>query len=121
MTKRFISCIIFFLSIQISIFSQQQNRGTLSIKYIGVHNEIGYMAIGINLTPEGWPNTADTIVNWPKKNIKDGVFIGKIINLPYGTYAISVLDDENNNAEMDRTLGMPREGYGFSNNPVVKL
>ena len=79
------------------------------------------MAIGINRTPEGWPNTADTIVNWPKKNIKDGVFIGKIINLPYGTYAISVLDDENNNAEMDRTLGMPREGYGFSNNPVVKL
>ena len=35
--------------------------------------------------------------------------------------AISVLDDENSNLEMDMVLGIPKEGWGFSMNPPVKL
>lgn len=35
--------------------------------------------------------------------------------LPYGKYSIAVLDDENSNEKLDRWLGIPREGYGFSN------
>jgi len=39
-------------------------------------------------------------------------------NLPYGTYAISVFQDENNNNSLDTNfLGIPKEPYGFSNNP----
>ncbi len=36
-------------------------------------------------------------------------------SLEAGMYAIAVFDDENANGEMDRFLGIPREGYGFSN------
>ena len=37
-------------------------------------------------------------------------------NVPPGAYAISVLHDENLNNEMDSNLiGMPKEGFGFSN------
>ncbi|MFN8210360.1 MAG: DUF2141 domain-containing protein [Bacteroidales bacterium] len=38
-----------------------------------------------------------------------------------GSVAISVLDDENANGKMDFIFGiMPKEGFGFSNNPPVR-
>ena len=37
-----------------------------------------------------------------------------------GTYAISLFHDENSNGEMDKNiLGLPLEGFGFSNNPSI--
>ncbi|SMQ93673.1 DUF2141 domain-containing protein [Xanthomonas fragariae] len=39
-------------------------------------------------------------------------------NLPPGRYAVMVNHDENSNGKLDTNLiGMPVEGYGFSNNP----
>ncbi len=41
-----------------------------------------------------------------------------------GTYAVAIYHDENNNHHLDRTLlGLPAEGYGFSNNikPLLGL
>ena len=41
-------------------------------------------------------------------------------NVLPGTYAISVLHDENNNMRMDfQENGMPNERYGFSGNEVL--
>ena len=40
-------------------------------------------------------------------------------NLPPGEYAISILHDANQNGKMDTNLiGIPKEGYGFSNNAI---
>lgn len=37
-------------------------------------------------------------------------------NIPTGTYAIAVIHDENMNGKLDANwLGIPKEGYGFSN------
>jgi uncharacterized protein (DUF2141 family) len=42
--------------------------------------------------------------------------------LPPGTYAVTVVHDENDNRKLDRNLlCMPREGYGFSNDASVGL
>jgi uncharacterized protein (DUF2141 family) len=41
-------------------------------------------------------------------------------NLPPGTYAVKVMHDANDNGKLDTNfMGMPIEGYGFSNNPTV--
>lgn len=37
-----------------------------------------------------------------------------------GTYALLIVHDENRNGKLDMMLGIPREGFGFSNNPAVK-
>lgn len=37
-----------------------------------------------------------------------------------GTYALLVVHDENRNGKFDMMMGIPREGFGFSNNPSVK-
>jgi len=44
------------------------------------------------------------------------------ITINKGKYAISVLHDENENNKLDvNFLGIPIEGYGFSNNPKIML
>jgi len=41
-------------------------------------------------------------------------------DLPAGSYAVLLTHDENDNGKLDTNLvGMPIEGYGFSNNPQV--
>ncbi|WP_349513339.1 DUF2141 domain-containing protein [Erythrobacter sp. NFXS35] len=42
-------------------------------------------------------------------------------NVKPGNYAIALLHDENENGKADRSLGMPREGYGFSRDAPVKM
>ena len=39
--------------------------------------------------------------------------------LPHGVYAIAVIHDENSNGKLDTFAGIPREGFGFSRNPVI--
>jgi len=41
-------------------------------------------------------------------------------NLNDGNYEISTVHDENGNGKMDSNfLGLPKEGFGFSNNPTL--
>jgi uncharacterized protein (DUF2141 family) len=43
-------------------------------------------------------------------------------DLPAGTYAIKLFHDINDNQKLDSNwLGIPREPYGFSNNPRVRF
>jgi uncharacterized protein (DUF2141 family) len=37
-----------------------------------------------------------------------------------GHYALLIVHDENNNGRLDMTMGIPREGFGFSNNPSMR-
>jgi uncharacterized protein (DUF2141 family) len=38
-----------------------------------------------------------------------------------GHYALTLFHDENGNQRLDTLLGIPREGFGFSRNPVVRF
>ena len=66
----------------------------------------------------------DSTSNFPRK-----VSTGKVVkvedkemqitfaDIKPGNYAVSVLHDENQNKDLDQgKLGIPKEGYGFSNN-----
>lgn len=39
--------------------------------------------------------------------------------LPPGNYAAAIVHDENGNGKLDTTMGIPREGFGFSRNPKI--
>ncbi|CAM8668508.1 DUF2141 domain-containing protein [Sphingobium sp.] len=38
-----------------------------------------------------------------------------------GDYAIAIVHDENGNGKLDTFMGIPREGVGFSRNPVLRF
>lgn len=42
-------------------------------------------------------------------------------DLPSGDYAIALIHDENGNGRLDKVLGIPREGFGFSRNPAIRF
>ena len=41
--------------------------------------------------------------------------------IPTGTYALSVFHDENGNQRLDTFLKIPKEGFGFSRNPHIRM
>ncbi len=45
----------------------------------------------------------------------------RISGLAPGGYAIAIFHDENRNRKLDMMIGIPREGFGFSRNPVVRF
>jgi len=45
----------------------------------------------------------------------------EIANIPPGEYALSVIHDENSNGHLDTMIGIPREGFGFSRNPRMRM
>jgi uncharacterized protein (DUF2141 family) len=49
-------------------------------------------------------------------NCRVDITIFIFLNIPPGTYALAVIHDENMNGKLDTNwLGIPKEGYGFSN------
>ena len=42
-------------------------------------------------------------------------------DIPPGTYALAVIHDENMNGKLDTRVGIPKEGYGFSNDVKALL
>ena len=45
----------------------------------------------------------------------------RLTGLGEGTYALSVIHDENANGRLDRFTAIPREGFGFSRNPRIRM
>lgn len=92
---------------------------TLKIHVTGFRNGKGRAGGTIFASPAGWPeNTTKAVVHggFPIENGQ----ATETFQLPAGKYAIAVLHDENGNRKLDRNfLGIPKEGFGFANNPRV--
>ena len=100
---------------------QAQQYGTLEITFMGIRNNLGDMALGIYNPGDDWPDGPSIEPSWNKKGLKDGTMVVRVDSLEYGTYAAIVLDDENKDREMRMVMGIPREGFAFSNNPKMRL
>ena len=121
MNRTLLTSLILIITGYSLLLSQPPPKATLEITFTGIRNNKGLMAIGINKSPEGWPRQPDLAPNWKKTGINGGNMTVKVEGLDYGTYAVSVLDDENSNLEMDMFLGIPKEGFGFSKDAKVGL
>ena len=96
----------------LSAMAKAQN--SLEVKIDNIKNDNGDILIGLYHDGHNFPRktTDGRIV----KASKDGVIVS-FDDLEPGPYAISVLHDENSNKDMDQSkIGIPREGFGFSNN-----
>lgn len=82
-----------------------------------VHTTEGNMLVSLYVESDGFPYEPKTYFMLPKDNLKNGVLVLEIPVDHAGEYALSVLDDANANAEMDKNfVGVPKEGFAFSNN-----
>jgi uncharacterized protein (DUF2141 family) len=94
---------------------------TLIVHIDGFRNQKGDAGVTLFTSPDGWPEQNDKAFehgSYPFSGNQATVSL----NVPSGRYSIAVLHDENSNHKLDRNfLGFPKEGFGFSNNPKVRL
>ena len=95
---------------------------TLRIHVDGLRNSTGVVGAAIFKSPDGWPEDMNkTVHHWPTQ-IAPGAHEATAVmeDLPPGNYGVVVIHDENRNRKLDRNFfGVPKEGFGFANNPHV--
>jgi uncharacterized protein (DUF2141 family) len=97
---------------------------TLRIHVDGFRNTRGNLGTIIFTSPNGWPeDKAKALRSGPSPiDVATRTATGVWPGLPAGDYAVAAIHDENSNAKLDRNfIGVPKEGFGFANNPHVGL
>ena len=103
-----------FFSFLIVIVAHTATAQNLTVRIENIKDDHGQVAVAL------FNNVSD----FPKKRFQGKVAPAKkgevevvFENLPAGDYAISILHDANNDGKMNTNfMGIPKEGYGFSNN-----
>ena len=80
----------------------------------------GNISILIFKSAEGWPNDYKKAVFAKSIPASSNELEQIVKNLPYGSYAIAILHDINDNKVADKSIfGIPQEPFGFSNYPKL--
>ncbi|MCU0438740.1 MAG: DUF2141 domain-containing protein [Raineya sp.] len=119
MIKALLVIPIFFIFTSFS----PQATGKLKIEITKIQSTKGKVLLNLFNNAKGFPTQNKYAYKTAELEIKDGKAYVEFSDLPYGDYAVAVLHDENDNKKMDYNfLGMPKEGYCFSNNyrPTIK-
>jgi uncharacterized protein (DUF2141 family) len=96
--------------------AQTPTDGAVLVRMDGFHNRNGRAQIALFNGDNGFPNATNALRK-ASATIQDGAIVVRFESLPYGTYAISMYHDENEDGTLNKGLfGIPAEGYGFSNN-----
>ncbi|MBI3218203.1 MAG: DUF2141 domain-containing protein [Bacteroidetes bacterium] len=103
----------FLIAMVISLTGNAQTQ-TLTIQITNVKDAEGHVRIAIYNSEKDYMKKSFMVKS--AKAAKGTVEV-VVENLPAGIYGISVMHDANSNEKMDSNLiGMPKEGFGFSNN-----
>jgi len=119
-----------FFTAAAPLYAENATQGTVDPTQTGsivVHikelrNLNGMVGASLYASKKGFPDTPErsyaTLIK--KITATEDTFVFE--NVPYGTYAISVLHDENSNGKMDKNFfGLPTEGCGISTNPKIGM
>ena len=95
---------------------------TITVDITGLRNAKGMVWLCMSANPKLFPEGCDKDPNRRSVSIKasDPGTLG-IRDVAPGRYAIVLLHDENGNRKMDKTLFLPKEGFGFSRDAPVKM
>jgi uncharacterized protein (DUF2141 family) len=96
------------------------NSSQLTIRINNIQQQKGTISIIIFNSKDGWPNEYKKAVYAKGIPANSKELSQTVKNLPYGTYAIAVLHDINDNKVADKSMfGIPQEPFGFSNYPKI--
>ena len=93
----------------------------LTIDATDLRNTRGTLRVGVFDRAAGFPRSREGAMLW-RSIPADAEEAVLRVDLPPGEYAAVVLHDENSNKQLDRNfLGVPKEGYGTTNNAKPAL
>ena len=95
----------------------------IHVQILDIRNSSGAVACALFESPEGFPTEyLHSATNIMIIKVRDKQARCDFEDIPPGTYALAVVHDENMNGKLDANwLGIPTEGYGFSNDAKAFL
>jgi uncharacterized protein (DUF2141 family) len=128
MNKILITLALLFSSSLLMADAQQPSNRTvigetcqITVRVAELQQPEGLLGVALYTTKKGFPDKPDRAWLSTVKKLDGSMPEFVFENIPYGTYAVSVLHDKNSNGKMDKTfIGIPKEGFGVSNNPKIK-
>jgi uncharacterized protein (DUF2141 family) len=116
-------CKIFALSGAVLLLSssalpqaQSAPGGLIRVEIRGLRNDKGQVLCALFSSASDFPKKADKAIAHGTSVITNGHAACEFPAVAPGTYAVSVVHDENSNGKLDTNfVGIPREGVGASN------
>jgi uncharacterized protein (DUF2141 family) len=97
--------------------ASQAGAAELTLTVTDLRSEQGRVLVALVDSEAAWNEDAPPLARQAGK-LQGAQAQFRFADLKPGHYAIRVMHDENENGELDTNfMGMPIEGYGFSNNP----
>jgi uncharacterized protein (DUF2141 family) len=94
-------------------------NSSLDVAITGKRSAKGNMLVCLTANPKAFPDCSKD-----PKALNAKVSAGSDTTVHFdsvapGSYAISMIHDENGNGKMDMRVFLPKEGFGFSRNPAI--
>ncbi|HHH54715.1 MAG TPA: DUF2141 domain-containing protein [Bacteroidetes bacterium] len=101
---------IYFLVFSLFIINRAYSQNSLTIKINSLKNDKGFIRLVLF-------DKNEKILNTVSEKITEKSSTITIDGLSDGSYAFKYFHDKNSNKKLDTNwIGIPKEGYGFSNN-----
>lgn len=114
--------------------AQPLPSGSLTVEVTGLKNTAGQVCFSLFESSEGFPQAEEAVIArqcvaastaTTESSTSADAIAGHLSvvfeGLESGTYAVSVLHDENEDSQINTGLfGVPTEGFGFSRNPTIR-
>jgi uncharacterized protein (DUF2141 family) len=115
--------VLVFVNLSTVTFAQSSSCPGIHVKVLDIRNSTGTVDCSLFDSPGGFPTevllSATKVMVMKVRNTKARC---DFEDIPPGTYALVVIHDENMNGKLDTNwLGIPTEGYGFSNDVKALL
>ncbi len=93
---------------------------TLTVKVVNIKKATGKIELGMYDGPKYWLEDHGQFrdVIFECTDAPEQTYVFK--DIPYGEYGLSLYHDVNGNGKMDFRTWIPKEPYGFSNDPRAK-
>ena len=99
-----------------------QQTTTLTVVVNGIKHQKGQICLGIYSNEKGFPLSTKNVVKSACKQITGSSLKEQFTGLKPGNYAVAVVDDQNGDRQLNKDFfGIPKEGFGISNNPTVSI
>lgn len=106
-----------FILTLFALMYQSNEENTLQLTVNKVKNNEGVVRVLLFKGSDGFPDVVEKAHGSASVKIQGGKAVYTFENLPEGTYALSVFHDSQNTGKLrTNAFGVPRDGYGFSNN-----
>lgn len=95
----------------------------IHVEILGIRNSVGAVACALFEAPEGFPTEFMRFAtSLMMVKVRAAKATCDFADIAPGTYALAVIHDENRDGELATNwMGMPQEGYGFSNDAKGSL